>query len=842
MGKKKGKEPEPPPKDEFDPVSLVSKKAQTVVLMLDSPEEAVLQSACEALYKFAEKCDENKQLLLNLGALDLLLKLMVYEDKLVKRNATMAIGTLATDANVRKILRKSDCLASIMALLGPEEDVLCHEFGSLALASLAEEFTSKVDIFEQGGLEPLINLLSSHDCDVQKNSVQAIALLLQDYQSRAAFHELNGIEPILKLTDSEYPVIQELALTALVRCTLDADNRTAFRDINGLDKLVDMIGKKELEDLHVLCLQVLANCLADSENLQAMQSTGVFDKLLAFIAESTNPEVQRYAAMVIAGCCKNSENRKLFHEQETEKTLITLLSGENVEVSVAAAKALAVLSENLNSRDVIGKLDGIQPLLGLLKNESVEMRETATYALANLSSGNINNCTEIVEKGGIDMYVKLLYDAKPSVLGNISVCLTNLAHDESWRADMLKAGVINGLTSAMQSNDSDVQNKSCQALSALICDADARNELYNEGGLQYLINLLKSNNDSVRRSASWALTMCCVDHSISSEVTKLGGLAILQELNLSSTRKSPFTEAALERVLDSNLSAKYALTGVLKPDNIIADGFYDAGRFTEGAEFPCLETLCNMPVDQKRPVLLINSYNQSHSKSKSLDPVPRIEVQATTPQQQAGLRPNKSKADARTKSRAKDEKAPQADEAASAKENSPTMQRAQHGEKRGSGQWQPPDDPVFASYVVECKENISNLLTTREQIEALAKFVSDNMGGAVPADEVGCFSFELPISQLKYASNTNVLTIGQVKTGIFYHRALLFKALADRIGVSCSLTRGDYGRAWNEVRLCDKEETSGRRMPPKTYVVDLMHDPGECYLSSSPQAVAYQRI
>ena len=41
---------------QFDPLDIVSKKPHTVVLMLDSPEEHVLQSACEALYKFAEKC------------------------------------------------------------------------------------------------------------------------------------------------------------------------------------------------------------------------------------------------------------------------------------------------------------------------------------------------------------------------------------------------------------------------------------------------------------------------------------------------------------------------------------------------------------------------------------------------------------------------------------------------------------------------------------------------------------------------------------------------------------------------------------------------------------------
>ena len=40
-------------------------------------------------------------------------------------------------------------------------------------------------------------------------------------------------------------------------------------------------------------------------------------------------------------------------------------------------------------------------------------------------------------------------------------------------------------------------------------------------------------------------------------------MELLQDIQVSGTRKNPFAEAALERLLDSNLSAKYALTGNL---------------------------------------------------------------------------------------------------------------------------------------------------------------------------------------------------------------------------------------------------------------------------------------
>ena len=61
-----------------------------------------------------------------------------------------------------------------------------HEFASLCISSMANEYSSKMQIMEQDGLDPLIALISDPDPDVQKNSVEAVSLLLQDFQSRSA--------------------------------------------------------------------------------------------------------------------------------------------------------------------------------------------------------------------------------------------------------------------------------------------------------------------------------------------------------------------------------------------------------------------------------------------------------------------------------------------------------------------------------------------------------------------------------------------------------------------------------------------------------------------------------
>ena len=51
-------------------------------------------------------------------------------------------------------------------------------------------------------------------------------------------------------------------------CFLLAENRTALRELEGLEKLIDFVGNKDFDDLHVHALQVLTNCMQDPESMQ----------------------------------------------------------------------------------------------------------------------------------------------------------------------------------------------------------------------------------------------------------------------------------------------------------------------------------------------------------------------------------------------------------------------------------------------------------------------------------------------------------------------------------------------------------------------------------------------
>ncbi|XP_053429222.1 armadillo repeat-containing protein 3 isoform X4 [Nycticebus coucang] len=708
MGKKIKKEVEPPPKDVFDPLTIESKKAATVVLMLRSPEEEILVKACEAIYKFALKGEENKATLLELGAVEPLTKLLTHEDKIVRRNATMIFGILASNNEVKKLLRELDVMSAVIAQLAPEEEIVIHEFASLCLANMSAEYTSKVQIFEHGGLEPLIRLLGSPDPDVKKNSIECIYNLVQDFQCRITLQELNAIPPILELLKSEYPVIQLLALKTLGIITIDKESRVMLRDNQGLDHLLRILEAKELNDLHVEALSVIANCLEDLDTMTMIQQTGNLKKLLSFAENSTIPDAQKNAAKAITKAAYDAENRKLFHEQEVEKCLVTLLGSENDGTKIAASQAISAMSENSGSKDFFNN-QGIPQLIQLLKSDNEEVREAAALALANLTTSNPANVKATAEADGIDPLINLLSSKRDGAIANAATVLTNMAMQEPLRLTIQSRGVMLAIIGPLHSANTVVQSKAALTVAAIACDVEARTELRNAGGLEPLVDLLRSKNDDVRKHASWAVAVCASDELTATELSKLGkGRGKKEEEKLKEEE----------------------------------------------------ETLA----------------------------VPKL-----------------------------------------VSEGSPEKE------------WYPPFDPNFFMYIHEVNKSILPVTNIKEQIEILAKYVAEKMGGKISKDKMPDFSWELHISELKFQLKSNVIPIGSIKKGTFYHRALLFKALADRIGLGCSLVRGEYGRAWNEVTLVhDRKGVIGGLSPPDIYIVDLMFHPGMLMKLKSREADLYR--
>jgi hypothetical protein len=211
-------------------------------------------------------------------------------------------------------------------------------------------------------------------------------------------------------------------------------------------------------------------------------------------------------------------------------------------------------------------------------------------------------------------------------------------------------------------------------------------------------------------------------------------------------------------------------------------------------------------------------------------------------------------------------------------ENFPNLGELQHispNKKRETLLIDWTNDILLQQIYFEATEGLSSK-TPQGQIRQIARIISKYMGGNARDGKIEEFSYKFRISELKLKLNSNIIPLGQVSQGIFYHRALLFKAICDRIGLSpCTLVRGEYNRAWNIVEprkqsltlktyVLPKETSKeiARKPPskpsdvgmdnvpeeddegpiPDTSIVDLMYEPGKLLALGTHAANEYQRM
>ncbi|CAH8542842.1 unnamed protein product [Schistosoma curassoni] len=842
--------------DCFDEVVLGIHQAESAVLMLKCPEDDVKTRACEALYKFSNKSDENKKALISLNVLEYLQPLVRDENRVVKRNAVLVYGVLSSLPSARSIIRKLPTIVTdLLKLLDSEEFETTKEFAAMTLSHLCLEYAGIYELIEHKCFSVIIPCLKSPDPDVQKNTLDIIHMLLQDFEARPTLKASEGLETLIELLVSEYPVIQDLVLKIFARAAQDSIIRTALRDMNALDAFVDIIGVPEFNDIHVSALQVIANLLDDTECVKHLVSQGSLQKLLHFITDrqvynesdikvnavnqqqnkdknakgrkpspkkgdkkksskgepdgkkdeekppsNTLPEAKIHTCNALMRAACKEETRKILHDADVERMLVSLLSHEDEGVRAASAQVIAILSESSVCQDRIAELGGPELLIRMTRSDHRELKSAGATALSALTTGNGSICREVASRNsGLEALLSCLHIGDPEVdlitVGGL-IALTNLATEETTRSKVLHVITAKLLIPTLNSNSVLTQSKAALAVASLISEQHNIQQFIQLGGLSSLLNLVQSTNNDVRRSACWAIASLTADHTAAVTLSQLNGITILQTLNESITRKNAFTELALKRVLDANLMAKFALTGYLDFVDHIPDLFYDPGQITNPSQFLTLDEYNEQSVNDRRPIFLIN--------------LQKCDIVSSSDYLQS-----QDSNDAKTDDLKQDD-------------------------LNYFNEMKYPFDSTLHDWLNIAIKQITSISELKEQIKSLGEFVASCYGGSINKDEQFTLRNELSLAQLRCQLNSNLIPIGLIKQGSFLQRALVFKLLADRIGLPTNLIRGTYGRSFNEVLI--EPENSKSQTYRDLYVVDLMFEPGKLLKSSTSEALEYTSI
>nr|CAH7756057.1 unnamed protein product [Callosobruchus chinensis] len=126
------------------------------------------------------------------------------------------------------------------------------------------------------------------------------------------------------------------------------------------------------------------------------------------------------------------------------------------------------------------------------------------------------------------------------------------------------------------------------------------------------------------------------------------------------------------------------------------------------------------------------------------------------------------------------------------------------------------------------------------RVKILAEYVDTLLSG--PEDEKGTpiarkiHTFQQHLEALRFKLGSTLIPIGFLRMGFHCEKALLFKAIGDKVCVPSALVKGKHKLYWNEVAVLEGENS---QVELRMYIIDLMQAVGELLPVGSRQANRY---
>ncbi|KAJ6808702.1 serine/threonine-protein kinase EDR1-like [Iris pallida] len=106
-------------------------------------------------------------------------------------------------------------------------------------------------------------------------------------------------------------------------------------------------------------------------------------------------------------------------------------------------------------------------------------------------------------------------------------------------------------------------------------------------------------------------------------------------------------------------------------------------------------------------------------------------------------------------------------------------------------------------------------------VQRISELVAQHMGGPVRDAHDMLARWMEKSTELRSSQHTSLLPIGCIKVGLSRHRSLLFKVLADKVGIPCRLVKGSHYTGIDDDAVNIIKFSDGRE-----FLVDLMAAPG----------------
>lgn len=256
--------------------------------------------------------DDNRQQLVNAGAIPVLVQLLTSPDVDVQYYCTTALSNIAVDGNNRKKLAQT----------------------------------------EPRLVQSLVNLMLSSSPKVQCQAALALRNLASDERYQLDIVRARGLPPLLQLLQSEYPPLTLSAVACIRNISIHPSNESPIIEEGFLGPLVQLLGSTENEEIQCHAISTLRNLAASSDrNKELVLKAGAVQKCKELVLD-VPLSVQSEMTAAIAVLALSDELKPKLLDLNVFEVLIPLTESESIEVQGNSAAALGNLSSKGRNDDL----------------------------------------------------------------------------------------------------------------------------------------------------------------------------------------------------------------------------------------------------------------------------------------------------------------------------------------------------------------------------------------------------------------------------------------------------------------------------------------------------------
>ncbi|KAF4388531.1 hypothetical protein CsatB_007979 [Cannabis sativa] len=245
--------------------------------------------------------------------------------------------------------------------------------------------SSSADLKEE--ILSLVEGLSSSHLETQRKAVKKVRLLSKENpENRILIAHNGGIPPLVQLLSYPDSKIQEHAVTALLNLSIDESNKKLIAREEAIPAIIEVLQKGSIEARENSAAALFSLSILDDNKMIVGLSNGI--PPLVELLQNGTIRGKKDAATALFNLSLNQANKTRAISAGIVAPLLQLLNDRNLGMIDEALSIFLLIAAHPDGRQEIGQLSFIETLVEFIREGTPKNKECAASVLLELASNN----------------------------------------------------------------------------------------------------------------------------------------------------------------------------------------------------------------------------------------------------------------------------------------------------------------------------------------------------------------------------------------------------------------------------------------------------------------------